>query len=247
MPIAKEFTSIYEIDYTIHFGDCDASGVLTISKLCQIIQRAATRHSVLGGISFLDLQKVDQAWVLSKMRLELTALPLWQDVIHIKTWIEKLEGVRSVRNFEVRLNQQKIAGISSLWGLINTQTRRPEPMRLEHDHFLKFQEQYAIASPFEKTPRQLDFQKLQEDRVRYSDLDMVQHVTNTQYISWIIDALYANNQPVHKLQAVDMHFKKEMGLQDSYTILQAIAGTKHYFDIRNQNDESTFSCILEGV
>jgi hypothetical protein len=32
-------------------------------------------HSDMGGISFSDMQEFNQAWVLSKMRVEITELP----------------------------------------------------------------------------------------------------------------------------------------------------------------------------
>jgi hypothetical protein len=44
----------------------------------QYAQLTAASHSDMGGISFSDMQEFNQAWVLSKMRVEITELPKWR-------------------------------------------------------------------------------------------------------------------------------------------------------------------------
>jgi acyl-ACP thioesterase len=43
-----------------------------------------------------DMQEFNQAWVLSKMRVEITELPKWRDIVTVKTWVNTLEKSRSV-------------------------------------------------------------------------------------------------------------------------------------------------------
>ena len=61
----------------------------------------------LGGISFTDMQTFNQAWVLSRMRVEIIALPQWRDTVTVKTWIISLEKSRSVRALEIYVNKKK--------------------------------------------------------------------------------------------------------------------------------------------
>jgi acyl-CoA thioesterase FadM len=76
--------------------------------LCNLLQLTAAEHSILGGLSFNDMQVFHQAWVLSRIRVEVTALPKWQDKVTVKTWIEDLHGARSVRNIEMYLDGKKL-------------------------------------------------------------------------------------------------------------------------------------------
>jgi hypothetical protein len=57
---------------------CMPNGYLKYTDLCNMLQLTAASHSDMGGISFSDMQEFNQAWVLSKMRVEITELPKWR-------------------------------------------------------------------------------------------------------------------------------------------------------------------------
>ena len=80
MPISNHFTSILTKDWEINFLQCYPNGVLKYTDLCNLFQLTAAIHSELGGISFSDMQVYHQAWVLSKMRVEIARLPKWKEV-----------------------------------------------------------------------------------------------------------------------------------------------------------------------
>lgn len=246
MPIDKSFSSVFSLTHEVDFSECDPSGYLKINELCKIIQKVATKHSVLGGISFWDLQAVHQAWVLNKMRMEISALPQWQDHIEIKTWIAQLDGVRSIRNFEVYFKGQKKIGISTLWVIINTKRRRPEPMKLPHAHFEKFPDRPATLSPFSNdTLLFTNPTQIAESKVSYSDLDMLNHVTNTKYIEWIWNAMYANGISFENPRHMEMNFRKEIRFQEEYVILYSKEQRKSGFQIVGSDRKLRFSCWFE--
>ena len=150
MPISSQFTSVLSKDWEINFTQCNPNGNLKYTDLCNLIQLTAAAHSELGGISFSDMQEFNQAWVLSRMRVEITELPKWKDVITINTWINSLENSRSVRAIEVRLNGMKIIGCETFWVVFNTKIRRPEELKLPISHFELFPERKAANISFSK-------------------------------------------------------------------------------------------------
>ena len=75
MPIDPNFTSILSKDWEINFTQCTPSGYLKYTDLCNLLQLTAAAHSEVGGISFTDMQEFNQAWVLSRMRVEIIELP----------------------------------------------------------------------------------------------------------------------------------------------------------------------------
>jgi acyl-ACP thioesterase len=110
MPISSNFTSVLSKEWDINFLQCYPNGYLKHTDLCNILQLTAGLHAELGGISFTDMQLHHQAWVLSRMRVEITQMPKWRDVVTVKTWINSLENSRSVRCLEVYLRGKKIIG-----------------------------------------------------------------------------------------------------------------------------------------
>ena len=150
MPISPNFSSVFEETHKVTFLNCQSNGYLKLTDLCNFFQLTAGTHAELGGISYADMQEHHQAWVLSRMRVEITQLPKWQDEVMVKTWIKSLENSRSIRCLEMYLNDEKIAGCETFWVVINTKTRRPENLASPHEHFEKY-----MIDAYGDTPIQL--------------------------------------------------------------------------------------------
>ena len=100
MPIDPNFSSILNLDYEIN-TQCLPSGGLKYTELCNLLQLSAAAHAEMGGISFTDMQSFNQAWVLSRIRVEIKELPKWKDKVTVRTWINTLENSRYVRALEI--------------------------------------------------------------------------------------------------------------------------------------------------
>ena len=187
MPISSNFTSIFSKDWEINFTQCTPNGYLKYTDLCNLLQLTAAAHSELGGISFSDMQEFNQAWVLSRMRVEISKLPKWKDTVTIKTWINTLENSRSVRALEVYVNGIKVVGSETFWVVINTEKRRPEALALPFEHFEIFPEKKATEKSFSKIQLADDKEDVLHKVVVLSDLDIVNHVNNVKYLEWCLD------------------------------------------------------------
>jgi medium-chain acyl-[acyl-carrier-protein] hydrolase len=227
MPIAPHFTSVLSKDWEINFTQCAPNGFLKLTDLCNILQLTAALHSEIGGISFSDMQEFNQAWVLSRMRVEITALPKWRDVVTVKTWINSLENSRSVRAMEMHLNGKKVIGSETFWAVFNTNIRRPEPLALPYAHFDLFPENKATIEPFCKVNSNHDKELVAQKTVYLSDLDIVNHVNNVKYLEL--------NQ---KIKSFDMNFLKELSLQDQVQIYKSDAENTTIFSILKEEKTS---------
>jgi acyl-ACP thioesterase len=239
MPISPNFTSILTKDWEINFLQCYPNGFLSYTELCNIIQLTAAKHSELGGISFSDMQEYHQAWVLSKIRIEIKRLPKWKDKVTIKTWINSLENSRSNRCLEVYIGDEKIVGCETFWAVINTKTRKPEALALPHEHFEKFSI-YATEKRFSKIDIQNDFVEISNHTVKLSDLDIVNHANNVKYLEWCLDEISPKTIISQKIKAFEMNFMKEIGLHYEVTIY------KHddTYKIMHQ-DKNCFALLIE--
>ncbi|NUY82275.1 acyl-[acyl-carrier-protein] thioesterase [Flavobacterium sp. MAH-1] len=218
MPIAENFTSVFSHERRIDFTQCLPNGFLRLTDLCNMLQLAAGEHAELGGIAFSDMQAHGQAWVLSRMRVEILQLPKWKDVVTIKTWIVNLENSRSVRALEMYLGDLKIVSCETFWAVFNTKTRRPEALALPTDHFEKFEQNHSTQERTSKVDLTQLSNKLADHKVLLSDLDIVNHANNVKYLEWCLDYFDAKTLLKNQVKAIDMNFMKELVLGDEVEI-----------------------------
>jgi acyl-ACP thioesterase len=243
MPIAENFTSIFSKDFEINFTQCLPNGFLKHTDLCNILQLTAAAHSEVGGISFSDMQEFNQAWVLSRMRVEIRELPKWKDVVTVKTWINTLENSRSVRALELYVNGEKMVGCETFWAVFNTKIRRPEALALPYEHFELYPEQKATQNTFSKINLSNETKIIFEKRVALSDLDIVNHVNNVKYLEWCLDFVDVKLILNQKIESFEMNFMKELSLKDK-VILHENGNTKSTIFSITKEDKTCFALQL---
>lgn len=218
MPISSNFTSTLEQEYEINFLQCYPNGLLKYTDLCNIFQVTAGIHADLGGISFSDMQEHHQAWVMSKMRLEIISLPKWKEKVTVKTWIKSLENSRSTRCLELYLGQEKLIGCETYWVVMNTETRRPENLALPHEHFIKYPEHSATEKSVQRINLDVLFKKVLNYKVQLSDIDIVNHANNVKYLEWCLNTLDRKFVLKQHIKGFEMNFLKELNLNDDVVI-----------------------------
>ena len=234
MPIAENFTSIFSKDWEINFTQCMPNGYIKYTDLCNILQLTAAAHSEIGGISFSDMQEFNQAWVLSRMRVEITELPKWKDVVTVKTWINTLENSRSVRALEMYINEKKVTGCETFWAVFNTETRRPEALALPFEHFKLYPENKATQKTFSKINLNNETEMVFEKTVALSDLDIVNHVNNVRYLEWCLDFVGVELILNQKIESFEMNFLKELSLKDKVVIYENLISDSIIFSITKE-------------
>lgn len=237
MPISSNFTSEFSTYFEINFTQCMPNGLLKLPELCNIFQLTAAGHSKLGGISFVDMQEFDQAWVLSRMRVEITELPKWRDIVTVKTWINSLENSRSVRAMELYCNGKKLIGSETFWVVFNTQIRRPEALALPFDHFELYPEKKATNERLSKINITNESKLVQEKKVVLSDLDNVNHVNHVKYLEWCLDLVDYELILGQKINSLEMNFLKELSLKDSLQIHKNILNNQILFTVTKEENK----------
>ena len=244
MPISSDFKSVHFKDFRVNFSQVMPNGFLKITELCNYLQLAAAEHSELGGISFLDMQMHNQAWVLSKMRLEIKKLPRWKDCVVVKTWIINLENSRSLRGMLVFVNDEIVATTETLWVVLNTIKRRPEALALPHNHFEKYALNFANSARVLKVDLSQNKKHIQNKKVVFSDLDLVNHVNHIKYLEWCADDLPPEKLLDNKIKVIDMNFMTELVLADEVKIETEINDKNQKFLV-TKNDQNCFSMSID--
>lgn len=234
MPVSPNFKSVHTSNFTVCFTQCTPQGYLKYTELCNLLQITAAAHADSGGISFTDLQHADQAWVLSRMRVEISELPKWRDSISVKTWIVSMENSRSVRALEVWCGDKKIIGCETFWAIFNTKSRRPEQLSLPYHHFELFAARFATTQRVSKVSLPPDLVPCGDHTVVLSDLDIVNHANHIKYLEWCLDHSDPSIVFQRKITSFDMNFMKELMFGDRVVILATAHDRDYTFALQKE-------------
>jgi len=232
MNLPDKFSSRYKGSCHVTIDKCSVNSKIRITDLLNLLQAVAGKHSDLGGMSYFDMQQKNQAWVLSSMRIEIENLPQWHETIEIETWIETLAGIKTIRDFDVFLNDKKIIGGNSLWVVLNTEKRRPEVIAIAHDHLDKYPQKKATSKSFGKIDLLQNAELVSHHKVVFSDLDALNHVNNVKYIEWCLDCLPLDILEKNLIKAIDINYLKEVTFNQKATIYSSINEKEIYFYIK---------------
>ena len=244
MSIADDFESTHTKTWEIYFSQCDPTAKLKLTELSNLFQLTASEHAVSAGLGFFDLQEYNQSWVLNRIRIEIDELPTWNDFVDVKTWVEVLKGAKSIRDFIIEKDGKKLVGASSMWAVFNTVKRRPDILQIDTSHIERFPD--LKPTEVENSLLKTDFgaSKIIPYKVKFSDVDMVNHVNNTKYLEWCLDAINPEIMLEHRIKALDMNFLKEISHRDEVEIHQLVEENQILFKITH-NDQVNFVCRLE--
>jgi acyl-ACP thioesterase len=81
-------------------------------------------------------------------------------------------------------------------------------------HLRTFPEQRSIGCDPERIPDTVAGSGAAEVAVRYSDLDLNDHVNNTSYARWILDSYPVEFHRAHRVGSMSINFLAEMGGDD---------------------------------
>lgn len=212
---------LLERAYDIRSHEVDNHGILRPVILLRYMQNAASEHAIQLGISVGRLKELGLTWVMSRMHLSMKRYPHRGEMLVVRTWPAIREGIFSIRDFELLDGGGAIIGVAtSSWAVLDLKSRRPvrigdrlpdyplRPVRSLEDRF--------ASLPILKNP---------ETRICMPvlrvDLDLNQHVNNTVYAGWGLEAAPASVADSCLPMEIEIGFRAEVHYGDSIVSLSA--------------------------
>jgi acyl-ACP thioesterase len=136
------------------------------------------------------LREEGLAWVLHRLRLQVDDCPRLGDDVEIATWPSAFDRVVAERQFEVFDGRGgRVAAASTRWAVADLRLRRVVRMP-----------DFLLQIGVEARPAALELGRGElpavsqpavekSFAVRRSDLDVVGHVNNTQYVGWVLETV----------------------------------------------------------
>lgn len=209
-------------EFTVRSGEVDYRGHATLPALVGYMQEAAWENTRDLGISMYDLLERGLTWVLQRMRVEMFRYPGHNDKITVETWASGRERVFLHRDFRMYTSERELLGqATSVWLVMDVVKRQlvSVPDFIMDVEIVPGQEPLPFAKG--KLPQLQEAQHEQQMPVRWHDIDLNRHVTNTRYLQWALDTLPLEVLKKRQLCEVDIIFKAESILGD--TVVSAVA------------------------
>ncbi len=179
--------------YTFHIESyvCDFMGKATLPVIGNYILQAATIHAQQRGFGYETIVKDNIAWVLSRLSIEISEYPGYDEDFTVETWVEDVTRFFTQRCFRFINNKGEIIGYArTIWAAIDMNSRRPVDIpswRPDLSDFVDNNLECPVEKPL-KIPAVENIEPFMGYSVRYSDIDINRHMNSIKYIEHTINA-----------------------------------------------------------
>lgn len=211
----------FSADYTIPCYDTDLNKRLKPAAFLNMAQEAANHHAEYLGVGYDSLNDLQQAWVMSRMRVIFERLPLWRERVNLKSWHKGASGFMFLRDFLLSDSEgETLVRATTSWLVVDMTTRR----LARRGAFAEFASDSSkciaedvIAEPAAKVvvPEGYVHTKSTTHTASYSDLDMNRHVNNVQYVVWAMDIAGLEVTDSAPLKELEINFNTEVRPNDT--------------------------------
>lgn len=190
------------------FRDADAQGMIGMRAYLYYFQDVATEYLYRIGKGNDSLpEKYGAAWFYTKYKMKLYKKADFSKILHIETWIEKMDKLRIWQDMKISVGdevyavgrlescifhfkEQKIGRLADI--------EMPEGTVLDThvdlDHFTKIRHNIS------------DMDYSYSHIVRYSDIDKSHHMANLRYMNLMEDNFSPDFYQKHMLKEMELHY-----------------------------------------
>ncbi|MDK9717850.1 MAG: thioesterase [Trichlorobacter sp.] len=181
----------YQLQQTVNarYHELDPRNWVRLTVILAWLQEVGAEHALQLGVGLKHLHKMGLTWVLSRLTIELLRPVIGTEQVTVSTWPVTRDGFFSIRDFLLTDQQgQTIGRATSSWAALDLKTRRPVKID-EHLSNYPLHLQRALNDPFATLPLLEGCQTGLQLPVLRADLDMNNHVNNTIYAGWALEAV----------------------------------------------------------
>lgn len=203
---------------------CDFSHRLFMGHLGNHLLNAADFHSTERDFGMTYLNPIHKTWVLSRLAVEMTEMPLQYTKFYVETWVESAMKYFTNRNFRVVGEDGHVFGYGrSVWAMIDTDTRQPQDIMAIHDGAINNWLVTDKECPIEKSSRVKMSNRAELVRsidTYYNDVDVNGHINSIKYIEHVLDLFDLDFYRNHCIQRFEIAYVAESHQGDKLCFFQ---------------------------
>ena len=214
---------VYKIKTNVDIHDVDFNGVAKTSSILRYIQSAAQSQLTENGMSYDELKSNNRAFILSKLKLEITKpLTAFTPIISA-TYPCDSRGYSFLRCYSLECDGATVARAVSVWALIDTESR--SLVRVSD-----FDLRLPTLPGGDLTIGHIHLPTALTDvggyGVHYGDVDQNRHMNNTKYPD-----MYSNFLPLERkwISSITISYLNEAVIGDKLRVQRAESDGRFYF------------------
>lgn len=236
--------NLWQKEYILRAGDFDKFDRIKPSAVLDLFQDAAGQHAEEIGVGFDDMLAQEYLWVLTRIKFEIISAPSRYQSVVVKTWPLAPNRLNYRREYCIEdMDGNKLIIGSSEWVVIHSTERKllsvPDLYKLDGDYHneVMFEGKLGKVRDFETeiSPRIVN--------AGFSELDINDHVNNTKYANYVIDAI--NPAENEALKTFQIDYRKEVMQGTELNIYHKREDGVISAKGQNNDGEIMFACKIE--
>lgn len=235
---------LWEKEYTLRATDFDKYDRIKPSAVLDLFQDASAQHAVETGVGYDDLIGRSYIWVLLKVKFKIISNPEKFQKVIVKTW--PLEPNKFIYRRECCIeneNGERLIVGSSEWVIIHSEKRR----LVANTKLYAFADGFHTEMMFEERLEKVkDFEGNGTARIvnaGFSEIDVNNHVNNTKYANYVLDAIVPDEKDVLSVFQID--YRKEVLEGTQLKIYHSTEDNGVLAKGLNDDGDIMFACRLE--
>jgi acyl-ACP thioesterase len=216
-------------------------GVMPLTLLADRVIEMATMHADLLGVGHDRMEADGQAWVLSRLSIEMTGYPAHDDDYTLTTWVESFNHRFSERDFEITVGDRVIGYARTVWAAINLASRGVGNLEALSPLAEAVNDKPCPIARQGRLRGTVDGDRLSFPyTVAYRDIDFNRHVNSVAYIRLLLDAWTLDYHDRFQARRLDVAYLHEARYGDTVSLNRSAAdGAVSVADIT----DSSGSCL----
>lgn len=179
---------MYEMKVRIRFSDIGADNRLRLYELPKYFQDISIGHSEAAGVGIAYLTPRSLAWLLTSWQIDIERLPVYNELITVRTWPYSFRSSFGYRNYEI-LDEEgsRIVKAYALW--LHTDVANMKPAITSEEEYSRYGLEPQLDMDYQ--PRKItlptDMEAVDQILVTGHYADMYQHMNNAMYVDLASD------------------------------------------------------------
>lgn len=238
---------IYSKKFYIGLDKIGFDKKITLKYIMNMFQQCATANAEELGFGYKQLSPLGQAWVINKIKVQLINDVKAGDEITFYTWPITPKHFTCERDFEgFNERGEKVFVGTSLWNIIDLEKRslfstdQIKQIPVDYPTKRALEEKDVVRFNLDET-----FEKKYIKEVKISDLDLNDHVNNTNYVTYSIDCMTKQDYALG-FRTFEIKFHQELKFGDQVELYYKKEDKNHYVIGKKSGEDKVFSCRLEN-